>query len=98
MTTVAQILDAVAAEFGVPVVQLVGERRSASIVLPRHVAMHLAVRLTGNSLPGIGRRMGGRDHTTIMHGDRRVAALRKDAPALDARVRRLEATLQGAPQ
>lgn len=68
------ILDCVRAVANVFVVsfeQILGPRRYQDLVLPRQVAMALAYRLTGKSFPGIGRAMGGRDHTTILHAIRR---------------------------
>jgi len=51
---------------------LVSERRTRKLVKPRHEAMYLAKRLTPASVPAIGRRLGGRDHTTVLHGIRNV--------------------------
>lgn len=66
------LLTAVAAEFGVLREEILGESRSAHLVLPRQVAMALAQRLLGYSLPRIGRLLN-RDHSTVHHGIRRVA-------------------------
>jgi len=65
----------VCAHFNVSMRDLLSGRRLSSIVLPRHVAYYLAKTLTKKSLPDIGRRFGGRDHTTILHGVRRVTTL-----------------------
>ena len=51
---------------------ILSERRNRSIVLPRQVGMYLAKRLTARSLPEIGRRFGGRDHTTVLHAIRKI--------------------------
>lgn len=72
---VADIKAATAARYGVTVADLEGPRRVDWIVRPRQVAMHLAKTLTLRSLPEIGRRFGGRDHTTVLHGVRKIAAL-----------------------
>jgi chromosomal replication initiator protein len=54
---------------------LIGPKRVRTIARPRQIAMFLAKQLTPRSLPEIGRRFGGRDHTTIMHGVRRIEEL-----------------------
>ena len=51
-------------------------RRSRSIARPRQIAMYLAKQLTQRSLPEIGRKFGGRDHTTVMHAVKKVDELR----------------------
>lgn len=58
--------------FGVSAVDLDSARRTLKVVHPRQVAMYLARTLTGKSLPEIGRRFGGRDHTTVLHGVRKI--------------------------
>ena len=50
-------------------------RRSRNIVLPRQIAMYLSRELTNHSLPEIGLSFGGKDHTTVMHADRKIRAL-----------------------
>ena len=55
--------------------EMIGPRRVRSIARPRQVAMYLSKQLTSRSLPEIGRRFGGRDHTTVMHGVRRIEEL-----------------------
>jgi chromosomal replication initiator protein len=52
-------------------------RRARNVARPRQVAMYLAKQLTSRSLPEIGRKFGGRDHTTVMHGVKRVEQLRE---------------------
>jgi chromosomal replication initiator protein len=56
--------------------------RAAPIARPRQMAMYLARRMTRRSLPELGRRFGGRDHTTVMHSISRVEALAKADPDL----------------
>ncbi len=72
---ISRILAAVAAHYDVEVAEILAHRRTAHLVIPRQVAVYLAKALTGRSLPDIGRRFGGRDHTTILHGVRKIAAL-----------------------
>ncbi len=67
------ILDLAATYFGVSVDELIGRNRSAKIALQRQIVMHIMREETGASLPQIGAILGGRDHTTIIHGCDRVA-------------------------
>jgi chromosomal replication initiator protein len=54
---------------------MIGPKRMRSYARPRQVAMYLSKLLTSRSLPEIGRRFGGRDHTTVMHGVKRIEDL-----------------------
>ena len=54
---------------------MISGRRTANIVFPRQVAYYLSKKLTLRSLPEIGRRFGGKDHTTVLHGIRKIEAL-----------------------
>jgi chromosomal replication initiator protein len=63
---------------------MIGPKRVRTYARPRQVAMYLAKQLTSRSLPEIGRRFGGRDHTTVMHGVKRIEELRnKDSQIAD---------------
>ena len=73
-----EIKGVVCAQGGVRVADIDSEQRTASIVVARHIAMMLCRMLTHRSLPDIGRRFGGRDHTTVIH------ALDKMQPVMDA--------------
>jgi hypothetical protein len=64
---IAKILRVVAQHFDVKTTDLTSARRTDRIVRPRQIAMYLSRRLTDQSLPEIGRRFGGRDHTTVLH-------------------------------
>lgn len=70
--TAQKILSAVARYTGFSTVDIQSARRNATIVLPRQMVMFLAREHTLLSLPAIGRRLGGRDHTTVLHGHRKV--------------------------
>lgn len=70
-----QILRIVATYYVLPLDELTGPRRSRNIALARQVVMYLARDLTDMSLPRIGQSLGGRDHTTIMYGCDKIAAL-----------------------
>lgn len=73
--SVESILKLVCIRYGVTRIDLISDRRTADIVRPRQVAMFLAKTLTLRSLPEIGRRIGGRDHTTVLHGVRKIETL-----------------------
>jgi chromosomal replication initiator protein len=66
-----------------------GSRRARDVARPRQIAMYLAKQLTQRSLPEIGRRFGGRDHTTVIHAVKRIEELRAADAELDADVRLL---------
>ncbi|MDV7270683.1 chromosomal replication initiator protein DnaA [Thioclava sp. A2] len=74
--TIEEIQRKVAEHYNVRLSDLVGPKRVRTIARPRQVAMYLAKSLTTRSLPEIGRRFGGRDHTTIMHGIRKIEELK----------------------
>ena len=73
---IEEIQRAVARVFNVSRSDIISERRTKEVVLPRHVAVYLSKELTRNSLPSIGRKFGGRDHTTVLHACRKIAALK----------------------
>jgi chromosomal replication initiator protein len=70
------ILRVVAKHYGVQRGDLLSSRRNQSIVRPRQIGMYLAKTLTSRSLPEIGRRFGGRDHTTVLHAIRKIEGLK----------------------
>ncbi|SMH42457.1 chromosomal replication initiator protein DnaA [Maritimibacter sp. HL-12] len=74
--TVEEIQRKVAEHFNIRMSDMIGPKRQRSIARPRQVAMYLSKSLTTRSLPDIGRRFGGRDHTTVMHGVRRIEELK----------------------
>jgi chromosomal replication initiator protein len=69
-------------------------RRTANVVRPRQIAMYLAKTLTLRSLPEIGRRFGGRDHTTVLHAVRKIEGLIGKDNALAAEIESLKSQLQ----
>jgi len=82
--TVEEIQRKVADHYSIRLSDLIGPKRVRTFARPRQVAMYLAKKLTSRSLPEIGRRFGGRDHTTVMHGVRRIEELRqKDSQIAD---------------
>ncbi len=74
--TVEEIQRKVAEHYNIRLSDMIGPKRQRTIARPRQIAMYLSKSLTTRSLPDIGRRFGGRDHTTIMHGVRKVEELR----------------------
>ncbi|MBZ4022052.1 chromosomal replication initiation protein DnaA [Rhodobacter sp. TJ_12] len=73
--TIEEIQRKVAEHYNVRLSDMIGPKRLRTIARPRQVAMYLAKHLTTRSLPEIGRRFGGRDHTTIIHGIRKIDEL-----------------------
>lgn len=88
------VLAVTARYFNVTQAALTGPSRRASLVEARNVVVHLARRLTGLSYAAIGRGLGGRDHTTIMHADRRMAERVAADPAIYRAVDDLEKLLR----
>jgi len=74
--TIEEIQKRVAEHFNIRMVDMHSARRSRAIARPRQVAMYLSKQLTSRSLPEIGRKFGGRDHTTVMHAVKKVEELR----------------------
>ena len=74
--TVEEIQRKVSEHYSIRLSDMIGPKRVRTIARPRQVAMYLAKQMTTRSLPEIGRRFGGRDHTTVMHGVRRIEELR----------------------
>jgi chromosomal replication initiator protein len=72
---IEDIQRVVARQYNVSRSDLLSSRRTANVVRPRQVAMYLAKTLTLRSLPEIGRRFGGRDHTTVLHAVRKIEGL-----------------------
>lgn len=73
--TIEEIQRKVSEHYNIRLSDMIGPKRMRTIARPRQIAMYLAKQLTSRSLPEIGRRFGGRDHTTIMHGVRKVEEL-----------------------
>lgn len=75
MPMTSRIIKRVARHYRISVVEMCSHRRERHIARPRQVAMYLIKTLTLRSLPEIGRRLGGRDHTTVLHGVRKIKEL-----------------------
>jgi len=93
--TVDDIQKATAEHYGMKQADLISERRNRAIARPRQAAMWLAKHLTTRSLPDIGRRFGGRDHTTVLHAVRRIEELKAADPVLTHDLETLTRKLRG---
>ncbi len=74
--TIEEIQRKVAEHYNIRLSDMLGPKRVRSFARPRQVAMYLAKQMTSRSLPEIGRRFGGRDHTTVLHGVKRIEELK----------------------
>ncbi len=74
--TIDEIQKRVAEHFNIRITDMHSARRARAVARPRQVAMYLAKQLTSRSLPEIGRKFGGRDHTTVMHAVRKIDELK----------------------
>ena len=74
--TVEEIQRKVSEHYNIRLSDMIGPKRVRTYARPRQVAMYLAKSMTSRSLPEIGRRFGGRDHTTVMHGVKRIEELK----------------------
>jgi chromosomal replication initiator protein len=91
---IEDIQRVVARQYNVSRADLLSSRRTANVVRPRQVAMYLAKTLTLRSLPEIGRRFGGRDHTTVLHAVRKIESLVNSDTALAEEIELLKRQLQ----
>jgi chromosomal replication initiator protein len=91
---IEDIQRVVARQYNVSRADLLSSRRTANVVRPRQVAMYLAKTLTLRSLPEIGRRFGGRDHTTVLHAVRKIETLVNNDSSLAEEIELLKRQLQ----
>ena len=92
--SVEEIQRKVAEHYNIRLSDLVGPKRVRTLARPRQIAMYLAKQMTSRSLPEIGRRFGGRDHTTIMHGVRKIEELRGEDRSLSEDIDLLRRALE----
>jgi chromosomal replication initiator protein len=90
---ISEIIDAAAQEFGVARESLLARDRRPTVATARQVAMYLARELTEHSLPEIGRGIGGRNHTTVLHAVNRISAAMRNDPAVRTAVDNLHRRL-----
>jgi chromosomal replication initiator protein len=93
--SIDDIQKQVATHFNIRIADMSSARRARSVARPRQVAMYLAKQLTSRSLPEIGRKFGGRDHTTVMHAVRKVEELRAQDAGFAEDLELLRRMLQG---
>jgi len=91
---IEDIQKLVASRYNVSRSDILSERRTAAVVRPRQIAMYLSKVLTLRSLPEIGRRFGGRDHTTVLHAVRKIEKALGEDHALSDEVELLKRMLQ----
>ena len=93
-TTIDQIQKKVAEHFNVKISDMHSARRSRTVARPRQIAMFLSKNLTTRSLPEIGRKFGGRDHTTVIHAIKKIQELVKNDSSLSEDIEILTRSLQ----
>jgi chromosomal replication initiator protein len=96
--TIEEIQRRVAEHYNIKLFEMSSNRRSRAVARPRQVAMFLAKQLTTRSLPEIGRKFGGRDHTTVMHAVRRIDELRQQDATIAEDVDLLRRSLESGPR
>ena len=92
--TAAAIMGATADYYGLTIDDLCGSSRSRVLVQARQIAMYLCRELTELSLPKIGQQFGGRDHTTVMHADRKIRQLMSERRAIYNQVTELTSRIR----
>jgi len=92
--TISRIQSVVAEYFHLRPEDLRAKRRTRNVAEPRQIAMYLARELTDASLPKIGDEFGGRDHTTVLHGCEKIAAILQTDPNLRSTIKRLREAIQ----
>ncbi|QDP20480.1 chromosomal replication initiator protein DnaA [Sphingomonas xanthus] len=93
--SIDEIQTQVAEHYRIRKAEMTSARRAREVARPRQVAMYLSKQLTPKSLPDIGRRFGGRDHTTVIHAVKQIERLRAADSELDADIRLLTRQLEG---
>ncbi len=93
LITIENIQKTVAEYYKIRLNDLLSKKRSRSVARPRQMAMALAKELTNHSLPEIGNAFGGRDHTTVLHGCKKIAELRESDSKIDEDYQNLLRTL-----
>lgn len=93
--TIEEIQRSVCAHFKLDKSDMVSKRRLRSVARPRQIAMYLAKELTPRSYPEIGRRFGGRDHSTVIHAVRVIESLRVTDSEIDADIAAIRRALNG---
>ena len=92
--TIEEIQKKVAEHFNIRFADMHSARRARAVARPRQVAMYLSKQLTSRSLPEIGRKFGGRDHTTVMHAVRKIDELRSTDSSFNEDIELLKRMLE----
>ena len=92
--SIEEIQRRVAERYNIRLSEMIGPKRLRNFARPRQVAMYLCKQMTSRSLPEIGRRFGGRDHTTVMHGVKRIEELRNQDAQIAEDLEILRRTLE----
>ena len=93
--SIEEIQRRVAEHYNIHLADMSSPRRARAVARPRQIAMYLAKQMTTRSLPEIGRKFGGRDHTTVMHAVKKVEELRSADHVLQEDIDRLRRSLEG---
>lgn len=94
LVTGKQIIKKVAEHFNIEVNDILGNKRVKELVYPRQVVMYLMRSVLKHSYPQIGESLGGKDHTTIMHGVNKIEKARKTDPMIESDIREIEEKLR----
>ncbi len=94
VVTVEKIQKLICHKFKIKTSQIKSKNNSPKIAFPRQIAMYLAKELTGSSLPEIGKKFGGKHHTTVIHSIRKIDRLRADNPEFNKEINSLIAFIQ----
>jgi chromosomal replication initiator protein len=94
MVTVEKIQKLVCHKFKIKLSQLKSKNNSPKIAFPRQIAMYLAKEFTKTSLPDIGKKFGGKHHTTVLHSIRKVEKLRSENPEFNKEMNSLISFIQ----
>ncbi len=92
--SIDDIQRAVCAHYKLDRMEMASKRRAREVARPRQIAMYLAKTLTPRSYPEIGRKFGGRDHSTVIHAIRTIESLRVSDPAIDSDIARIRRALE----
>jgi chromosomal replication initiator protein len=88
--TVSGIKEVVATNYDLSPSELEGKSRKKEIARARHIAIYLARELTDNSFPALGKKFGGRDHSTVMHSHKKIDSMIEDTPLLYEEIKELK--------
>jgi chromosomal replication initiator protein len=91
--TVEEIMKTVAAKFNIRIADLKSQKKNKNLVIPRQIAMYLARKLTSQSFPDIGAKIGGKDHSTVIYANNKIRDLLEKDTKIESVVREIEESL-----